>query len=151
MKAKILSTLSMILGVFGFSQTTEIYFKYDEAGNQRYRGTIINARQATQELAKAPIPPKQDDEVKKFWEGIKVYPVPVKDILTIEWTDENNELIDNVSLYEHNRVHFVFQQKNLPNINKQVQINMGSMYMGVYILSFQLKDGRVISRNITKE
>ena len=113
MKAKILSTLSMILGVFGFSQTTEIYFKYDEAGNQRYRGTNINARQATQELAKAPIPPKQDDEVKKFWEGIKVYPVPVKDILTIEWTDENNELIDNVSLYEQPMCTFLPFQSQL--------------------------------------
>lgn len=151
MKAKLFSFFSFIIGFLGFSQTTEIYFKYDEAGNQRYRGTNINARQVAPDNTKNVTTQKDDEKDKKFWEGVKVYPVPVKDILTLEWTDENNELIDNVSLYEHNRVHFVFQQKNLPNINKQVQINMGSMYMGVYILSFQLKDGRVISRNITKE
>ena len=144
--------MSFLVSALGFSQTTtEIYFKYDEAGNQRYRGTNINARQAALDKTKTVTSQKQEEENKKFWEGVKIYPVPVKDILTLEWTDENNKLIENVSLYEHNRVDFVFQQKNIPNINKQVQIDMSKMYMGVYVLSFQLKDGKVISRNIIKE
>lgn len=152
MKAKILSAFSLVLGFLGFSQTTtEVYFKYDEAGNQRYRGTNISARQAAPDKTKAVSSQKEDEKDKKFWEGVKIYPVPVKDILTLEWTDENNALIENVSLYEHNRVDFVFQQKNIPNINKQVQVDMSKMYMGVYVLSFQLKDGKVISRNIIRE
>ncbi len=38
MKTKLLSLFSLLIGFWGFSQT-EVYFKYDEAGNQRYRGT----------------------------------------------------------------------------------------------------------------
>ncbi|MDP9958376.1 hypothetical protein [Chryseobacterium lathyri] len=37
MKKKLLSFSSLMIGFLGFSQT-EVYFKYDEAGNQRYRG-----------------------------------------------------------------------------------------------------------------
>ena len=85
-----------------------------------------------------------------FWREIKIYPVPVKDILTIVWSDKVDRLIDEVSLYEQNTVHWKFQQKNIPNLNRQVQIDMTDYYMGVYILSFQLKDGKIISKNITK-
>lgn len=43
MKRKLLSVFSLLIGFFGFSQT-EVYFKYDEAGNQRYRGTNAAAK-----------------------------------------------------------------------------------------------------------
>ena len=152
MKAKILSTLSMILGVFGFSQTTtEIYFKYDEAGNQRYRGTNISARQAAPDKTKTVTSQKEDEKDKKFWEGVKIYPVPVKDVLTIQWTESVNDLIDSVSLYQHSVTSWNFQQKNAVALNRQVQINMTGYYLGVYVLSFTLKDGRVYTKNIIKE
>ena len=44
MKTKISFIISFFISILSYSQT-EIYFKYDEAGNQRYRGTNINARQ----------------------------------------------------------------------------------------------------------
>ena len=44
MKTKVLLIISFFISILSYSQT-EIYFKYDEAGNQRYRGTNINARQ----------------------------------------------------------------------------------------------------------
>lgn len=44
-----------------------------------------------------------------------------------------------------------FQQKNTINLNRQVQINMTGYYLGVYVLSFTLKDGRVYTKNIIKE
>ena len=81
---------------------------------------------------------------------VQVYPVPVKDELTIGWSDEADEMIDHVTLYQHNTVANVFTTKNLPNLNRKVQVNMNGMYMGVYILSCQLKDGRKMSRNIIK-
>lgn len=145
--------IPIITAACGFcSAQTTLYFKYDEAGNQKYRGpdaTVPEAAKKPQQTQIVMMPDEKKDE--KFWSGIRMYPVPVKDVLTIDWNDENDELIESVWLYEHNRVHFVFQQKNLPNINKQVQINMTGMYMGVYIVSFKLKNGNTISKNIIKE
>ena len=124
-----------------------IVFRYDEAGNQIYRGTDIiiigsDVAESKETSLKAEDP---------FWLGIQIYPVPVKDVLTISWNEVNNDLIESVSLYQHTTMAFLFQQKNYANLNRQVQIGMGSYYMGVYVLSFQLKDGRVMTRNIIKE
>lgn len=149
MKAKILSTLSMIFGVFGFSQTTEIYFKYDEAGNQKYRGTSATSNRMAQ--TNAIIQPSEKSEEDRFWGELNIYPVPVKDILTIQWTNAANDLIDTVSLYQHSTTSWNFQQKNVLSLNRQVQINMSGYYLGVYVLSFTLKDGRVYTKNIIKE
>ncbi len=155
MKRKLLSLSSLMIGFFGFSQT-EVYFKYDEAGNQRYRGTNIAGKTA-QEPAKIESktlsvaqPESQIMDEATFWKQIRLYPVPVNDVLTIDWTEEVDGLIESVSVYQHSTVHWKFQQQNMPNLNKQIKINMTSYDWGVYILRFTLKDGRIFSRNITK-
>ncbi|MGN7865260.1 hypothetical protein [Chryseobacterium sp.] len=156
MKRKLLSVFSLLIGFFGFSQT-EVYFKYDEAGNQRYRGTNAAAKKADelvpkemklQEQAKTQQAPTMDE--KAFWKQIRLYPVPVNDYLTIDWTEEVDGLIESVSLYQHSTVHWKFQQQNIPGLNRQVKINMTGYDWGVYILRFTLKDGRVFGRNVTK-
>lgn len=157
MKRKLLSLSSLLIGFFGFSQT-EVYFKYDEAGNQRYRGTNATGKQA-QEPAKAEAktvsiiqtqPESQIINEKEFWKQIRLYPVPVNDVLTIDWTDEVDGLIESVSLYQHSTVHWKFQQQNMPDLNKQIKINMTGYDWGVYVVRFTLKDGRIFSKNITK-
>lgn len=127
-------------------------YTYDDAGNQIFRGYVcsICPQGKQEEEVQQDVQQQISVEEDSFWLGIQVYPVPVKDVLHISWNEENDALIDNVSLYQHNSLSSLFQQKNYPNINRQVQINMSSYYMGVYILTFQLKDGRIISRNITK-
>jgi len=157
MKRKLLSLSSLLIGFLGFSQT-EVYFKYDEAGNQRYRGTDVSAKQAPETLAKAEsktAPLTQPDQSsvideKTFWKQIRLYPVPVNDVLTIDWTEEVDGLIESVSLYQHSTVHWKFQQQNMPDLNKQIKINMTGYDWGVYVLRFTLKDGRIFSKNITK-
>ncbi|CAH0265274.1 hypothetical protein [Chryseobacterium sp. Bi04] len=159
MKTKLLSIFSLFIGFFGFSQT-EVYFKYDEAGNQRYRGTNSAGKTAQEPLkteAKiVSVAPSQLDPQSQimdeatFWKQIRLYPVPVNDVLTIDWTEQADGLIESVSLYQHSTVHWKFQQQNLPNLNKQLKINMTGYDWGVYILRFTLKDGRVFGRNITK-
>ncbi|MCJ7933831.1 MAG: T9SS type A sorting domain-containing protein [Chryseobacterium sp.] len=157
MKTKLLSIFSLFIGFFGFSQT-EVYFKYDEAGNQRYRGTN-SAGKTVEEPAKTEAkivsvaqtqPESQIMDEATFWEQIRLYPVPVNDVLTIDWTEEVDGLIESVSLYQHSTVHWKFQQQNLSNLNKQLKINMTGYDWGVYIVRFTLKDGRIFSRNITK-
>lgn len=138
-----------------FAQTTTLYFKYDEAGNQKYRGTDINANRMITENSQTPLVEsavvKKVNEDDVFFSKLSIYPVPVKNILTIEWAEKVDGLIRNISLYEHNTVHWVFQRENKPELNRRVEIDMTGYYMGVYIVTFQLKDGRVISKNIIKQ
>lgn len=159
MKTKLLSIFSLMIGFLGFSQT-EVYFKYDEAGNQRYRGTNAAGKTA-QEPAKTeakttsiiqtqPDPQSQIMDEATFWKQIRLYPVPVNDVLTIDWTEEADSLIESVSLYQHSTIHWKFQQQNIPSLNRQLKINMTGYDWGVYVLRFTLKDGRVFSKNITK-
>lgn len=150
MKTKILLIISFFISILSYSQT-EIYFKYDEAGNQRYRGTNINARQAQEKQQEQVATTTDKTEEEKFWAELNLYPVPVKDVLTIQWTENVNDLIDSVSLYQYSVSNWNFQQKNTINLNRQVQINMTGYYLGVYVLSFTLKDGRVYTKNIIKE
>lgn len=161
MKKNILSLFSLFIGFLGFSQT-EVYFKYDEAGNQRYRGPNSAGKQAPEENkteAKTIVPevktatlmqaaPVMDE--KTFWKQIRLYPVPVNDFLTIDWTEEADNLIESVSIYQHSTIHWKFQQQNIPGLNRQLKIDMSGYDWGVYILRFTLKDGRVFGKNITK-
>lgn len=146
MRRKVISLFSLLIGFLGFSQT-EVYFKYDEAGNQRYRGVDTNAKQVSKN---ASIVQSTVMDEKAFWKQIRFYPVPVNDFLTIDWTEEVDGLIESVSLYQHSTVHWKFQQQNLPSLNKQLKINMTGYDWGVYVLRFTLKDGRIFSKNITK-
>jgi hypothetical protein len=150
MKTKVLLIISFFISILSYSQT-EIYFKYDEAGNQRYRGTNINARQVQDKQQEQVVVTTAKSEEEKFWAELNLYPVPVKDMLTIQWTESVNDLIDSVSLYQYSVSNWNFQQKNTINLNRQVQINMTGYYLGVYVLSFTLKDGRVYTKNIIKE
>ena len=126
---------------------TKINFKYDESGNQIFRGYEIYLP-PLEEHTESVLTIASEDE--KFWSKIHLYPVPVREILTITWEEDIDYLIDNVTLYQHNTIANVFQKKNIPNINRNIKINMSGMYMGVYILNFQLKDGRIMSRNIIR-
>ncbi|WP_343611856.1 hypothetical protein [Chryseobacterium oranimense] len=155
MQKKLLSIFSLFVGFFGYSQT-EVYFKYDEAGNQIYRGPNAAGKNAPAESAKketiAATALEQTSvmDEKTFLKQIRLYPVPVSDVLTIDWTEEADDLIESVSLYQHSTVHWKFQQQNIPGLNRQLKINMTGYDWGVYILRFTLKDGRVFSRNVTK-
>ena len=143
------SLFSLLIGFLGFSQT-EVYFKYDEAGNQKYRGPDANSKQASDESKITSLSTSSILDEKAFWKQIRLYPVPVNDVLTIDWTEEVDDLIQSISLYQHSTVHWKFQQQNIPDLNKQLRINMTGYDWGVYVLRFTLKDGRVFSKNITK-
>ncbi len=149
--------IPVIFPVFLFSQfspmgipQSSIVFSYDDAGNQVYRG-IDSGNQQVKSVQEEPQQEQNTmTDEERFWLGIQIYPVPVKDVLTISWNEENDALIDHVSLYQHTTLAHLFQKRNTANLNKQIQIEMLSYYMGVYVLTFQLKNGKTMSRNITK-
>lgn len=151
MKKNYLSALFLCTALgTSYAQVTEVYFKYDEAGNQRYRGPDSAAKQASEQSRTTALAGSQLMDEKTFWKQIRLYPVPVSDLLTIDWTEEVDGLIESVSLYQHSTVHWKFQQQNLPDLNRQLKINMTGYDWGVYVLRFTLKDGRAFSKNITK-
>jgi hypothetical protein len=154
MKRKILSLSSLLIGFLGFSQT-EVYFKYDEAGNQRYRGPdaavlqpLEKQSQDSNKAVSASAAQIMDD--KAFFKEVRLYPVPVNDYLTLDWSEKVDGLIESVSLYQHSTVHWKFQQQNIPGLNRKLKINMTGYDWGVYVVRFTLKDGRIFSKNITK-
>ncbi|MCQ9636452.1 hypothetical protein MP477_15960 [Chryseobacterium sp. WG23] len=160
MRKKLFSIFSLLIGFLGYSQV-EVYFKYDEAGNQRYRGNNAAGKKADQpvpkeikleQVQKTVVVTQQTPVIdeKTFLKNIRLYPVPVNDYLTIDWTEEVDGLIESVSLYQHSTVHWKFQQQNTPDLHRQVKINMTGYDWGIYILRFTLKDGRVFGKNITK-
>ncbi|PWN64280.1 hypothetical protein C1634_006045 [Chryseobacterium viscerum] len=149
LQRKVLPLFCLLIGFWGYSQT-EVYFKYDEAGSQRYRGPDDFAKTASTQLKTVSQPTTQMIDEKDFWKQVRLYPVPVNDVLTIDWTEETDKLIESVSLYQHSTVHWKFQQKNIPRLNRQLKINMTGYDWGVYVLRFTLKDGRIFSKNITK-
>lgn len=94
---------------FYFGQST-IVFRYDEAGNQIFRGVDIRRLAEEQQgdyLTTWRSSSAEQTDESKFWSMVQVYPVPVKDELTIGWSDEADEMIrkmDNsagVSLYTY--------------------------------------------------
>lgn len=154
MKKRTFTLASLLIGFFGFSQT-EVYFKYDEAGNQRYRGPDAAAKQSSQTTLQdtnrnGASQQMQLMDEKTFMKQIRLYPVPVNDLLTIDWTEEADSFIESVGLYQHSTVHWKFQQQNIPGLNRKLQVNMTGYEWGVYVIRFTLKDGRIFSKNITK-
>ncbi|MGE8554221.1 MAG: hypothetical protein ACN6OB_09880 [Chryseobacterium jejuense] len=151
MKKNYLNALFLCTTLGVSAQQTEVYFKYDEAGNQRYRGPESSARQASETLSKKePQTTSPAIDEKEFWKQIRLYPVPVNDVLTIDWAEQVDGLVESVSLYQHSTVHWKFQQQNTPDLNRQLKINMTGYEWGVYVIRFTLKDGRIFSKNITK-
>lgn len=149
LQRKIFPLFCLLIGFLGYSQT-EVYFKYDEAGSQKYRGPEDLAGKSSKQLKTASVTTTQMIDEKSFWKQVRLYPVPVGDVLTIDWTEETDKLIESVSLYQHSTVHWKFQQQNIPGLNRQLKINMTGYDWGVYVLRFTLKDGRIFSKNITK-
>ncbi|WP_228452002.1 hypothetical protein [Chryseobacterium sp. G0186] len=156
MKKNYLSALFICTSLgLSYAQVTDVYFRYDEAGNQKYRGPDTNATKVSKTLSDAEpktvsLTDSQVMDEKTFWKQIRLYPVPVNDVLTIDWTEQADGLIESVSLYQHSTVHWKFQQQNLPDLNRQLKINMTGYDWGVYVIRFTLRDGRVLSKNITK-
>lgn len=83
MRKRTLALVSLLTGFFCFSQT-EFYFKYDEVGDQRYRGPDAAARLSSQtnsqDSNKSASPQQtQAMDEKTFWNQLRLYPAPVND------------------------------------------------------------------------
>lgn len=71
---KIYFSASLLCASLGVShaQVTEVYFKYDEAGSQKYRGPEDLAGKASKQLKTVSLATTQVMDEKSFWKQVEV-------------------------------------------------------------------------------
>lgn len=156
MKNKIIILVLLIFSIGCLAQT-ELIFTYDEAGNQIYRGPKEVKKEDGLHLifGKSTENNSQlsDESVSfesLFLKEVRIYPNPVKDVLTVEWTENVSDKIREVRVYQHNTLHWLYTSDKTAIQHRGFQLNMQEQPYGIYILSFLLSDGKTVSVNISK-
>lgn len=152
MKRILLITFLILVNHYCFSQSS-LSFEYDNAGNQIFRG---NTRMMLEPppLSTMPVPKPiliEDPNETKLWNNVTLYPVPVEDILTIQWNSSINHLIESVSLYQHSSINWIDHLTNNQQYNNRFYVDMRDYSPGVYIVSFRLTTGKTYTKTIIKE
>lgn len=125
------------------SYTSEQCFSFDKAGNQKTAENCIKKDTPNQTSKE-----EEQEDIKDIASKIEVYPVPVQDFLNIRWTQEVDDLVDHILLSD--MLGCVSLPIAKPANSFQTRINVSSYADGVYIVSFFLKDGRRLNKNILK-
>lgn len=140
-----------ICSLYFYQAQTNVVFNYDNAGNQISRLLSNNySNQSSSSIISTLSKQNNKTEEELFWEKVQIYPVPVKNILTITWNTDISNLVSNINLYEHNTLSNLFSL-NTNHLNNRIEINMTGYNIGVYIISFTLKNGKIYTHNIIKE
>lgn len=154
-------TLSNGTDSSSYSRTPcEYLFSYDIAGNQILRNksgscgitlskdllskTKQESVSDTSSLINNDLP--QND----FFKEVKIYPNPVKEYLTVEWSEAIGKKIYQVMVFQHSNLHWVYTSDKTALANRKFKLNMQELPYGVYVLTFILQDGKRISANVSK-
>jgi len=142
-----ITALLLLLGGRFYAQT--VIFKYDEAGNQIFRGLCDGCKQSN-EISSIPSEIKPQSLTEKVANSIRVAPVPVKTDLTILWDAKVKDYITRIELLPYNDVR-VLHFADVKSLNNNSCIfHMESYSYGVYYLRFYLSDGSIYTKTITK-
>lgn len=131
---------------------TEVVFRYDEAGNQVYRGpsssedkTKTNSKEESENSPQLSL---MSAEEVAFWKEVKMAPVPVKDMLTIMVSEEIQKNLQEISVYDM-LGNMLYMKKNASE-SSRTGINMGHYIEGAYVVKFHLQGGEIYSQTILK-
>lgn len=126
---------------------TLVVFRYDQAGNQIYRGEscincCTNCRPGQEESSVT----LADQVANK----IQAAPVPVKTDLNVIWDVSIKDFIVSIDLLPYNSFN-ITESVNLTSLNtNSYTFRMSHLPYGVYYLKFNLSDGSVYSRSVIK-
>lgn len=123
----------------------KVVFEYDNAGNQIYRGIVIDITPTIQSKTSVENESQTEPEVFGYDDSkLKYYPNPVQSILFVEW-DRFHKHVQSISLYTSN--HQVIKQ--IPNLSleNQAQLDFGQLPKGSYFMVVLYQDGT--KENIT--
>lgn len=141
-----ITAFSVALGS-SFSAQTAI-FKYDEAGNQIFRGLCDGCKKISEKSSVAE-EAKAQTIAQQVAHNIKVAPVPVKANLNILWDAKVKDYIRRIELVPYNDVQ-ILNFFDMKTTSISCVFNMESYSYGVYYLKFYLSDGSIYTRTITK-
>ena len=122
-----------------------VLFRYDDSGNQIFRGpdgivcnTCRPGEENTSTLA---------DQVAN---QIQAAPVPVKTDLTVLWDLSIRDFIVSIDLLPYNAFN-ITESVSIRSLNTNSYIfRMSHLPYGVYYLKFNLSDGSIYTRTVTK-
>lgn len=122
-----------------------VIFAYDDSGNQIFRGpdgiVCVSCRPSEQT-------PSSVSEIVA--NNIKAGPVPVKDNLTVIWDLSIQDYIVSIELLPYNAF-TIYEAVNIRSLPSNSYVfKMGHLPYGVYYLRFNLSDGGVYNRTVTK-
>ncbi|WP_353117259.1 T9SS type A sorting domain-containing protein [Myroides odoratus] len=146
MKAKI-TLLTMFSPVYLFAQQLpdKVVFEYDNAGNQIYRGIVIDMTPTIQSIANTEDDTQTKSDALGYDESkLKYYPNPVQNVLYVEW-DRMHKEVQSISLYTAN--HQVIKQIGNLVFENQTQLNFNQLPKGSYFMVVLYQDGT--KENIT--
>lgn len=125
---------------------TLVVFSYDDAGNQVYRGlSCVNCCSTCRPSEQTP--PSLADQVAN---KIQAAPVPVKTDLTVVWDVSIKDFILSIDLLPYNAFN-ITESVNIRSLSTNSYIfKMNHLPYGVYYLKFNLSDGSVYTRSVTK-
>lgn len=141
-----ITAVFLTLGSSCYAQT--VIFKYDEAGNQIFRGLCDGCKE-TSEKSSVAEETKAQTIAQQVANNIKVAPVPVKTNLTILWDVKVKDYIKRIELVPYNDVR-ILSFFDMKNTSTSCVFNMESYHYGVYYLKFYLSDGSIYTKTITK-
>jgi Secretion system C-terminal sorting domain len=147
---KLLIYILLLVGTGLAAQApTVIQFKYDAAGNQAYRGTDINfvVKKKAQETPSAKAEPEQ--EATKTEAKLQIYPVPVTDILFVDWGDKLLLEVAAVQIFDL-KGQLLYHNTQLPANGQKLEINVESYPTGTYLINLLLKNGKNMGQKIIK-
>lgn len=143
-----------------FPTDCEYLFTYDDAGNQVLRKKSKNcsivipgdlfSKDQKESLSDIPTLINSDLPQNDFFKEVKIYPNPVKDYLTVEWSEAIGKKIYQVMVFQHSNLHWVYTSDKTALANRKFKLNMQELPYGVYVVTFILQDGKRISANVSK-
>lgn len=101
---KLLYIILFLTSTYSFCQSNNIYFEYDDAGNQITRYAVLSSARNSQEESKS-IDEVLETEFKKSIKNdiISFYPNPVKEELYVKWDKINDTYnVKSIQLFDLN-------------------------------------------------
>lgn len=141
--------LSLLFLLANILVKSQVVLKYDEAGNQIYRGLDANKNAPNTQPDKTP-PEAPSSLAITIANKIKVAPVPVRTDLNVFWDQSIKDYIIKIELLPYNAFRII-ESVNVANLKTNSYIfGMSHLPYGVYYLKFYLNDKSTHSVTVTK-
>ena len=140
MKKTATTLIAILLSQLLYSQTTEINYVYDNAGNRIERHVIILPMSKSEDGAFKKMTEVKPHKDKLQEHNITLFPNPTKGQLLVEITHLDKVKKSSIEVYSLEGVSIFHQD----NIRDQTQIDLSDYPAGTYILKINLGDNQSV-------